>query len=171
MAPDHGQPRTISRPVYVTVFGLLFVFWTALAVVAALVLGARAWDERDDDAAAAVPTSTAAVTLSPTPTAAPEPRPAEVPLTAAPVTLPFDTGEPEQHLFFHIECDRGLLVIITTDEHVFAESFCGPIAPANVEPFLGMPVRITIEGLLLELTSAQGARMRFGVARSWVEDR
>jgi hypothetical protein len=148
--------------------GVLFLFWTALIVCVAVVFTMTAWDDRDGDgdAQAAPPSPTAVVS----PTATPLPRPVDVPLTASPVDGMFDTGEVEQHLFFHIGCSDGLLVIITTDEHVYAETFCSSIPQEQVVPFLGRPVRITISEGRLDLVTEDGARLQFGVQRAWVDE-
>jgi hypothetical protein len=150
--------------------GVLFVFWAALIVCVAVVFAMTAWDDRDggDDAQAAPPSATAVV--QPTATSTPEPRPVDVPLTALPIDGTFDTGEPEQHLFFHIGCSEGVLVIVTTDEHVYAETFCSAIPQQQVVPFLGRPVRITISEGRLDLVADNGARLQFGVQRAWVDE-
>jgi hypothetical protein len=169
MDADSAQPRVLSRRVYFTVVGVLLAFWAATIVCVVVVFGIAAWDDRDGDDAhgATPPTATAVVT----PTATPEPRPPDVPLSAAPIDGTFDTGELEQHLFFHIGCEDGVLVIVTTDEHVYAETFCGPIQQPLIVPFLGRAVRITIDEGRLDLVSVDGERMQFGVQRAWVEKR
>jgi hypothetical protein len=154
--------------VYFTVVGVLLLFWASLLVCLAVVFVMTAWDDRDgrDDAQAAPPSATVVVQ----PTATPLPRPVDVPLTALPVEGTFDTGEPEQHLFFHVGCSDGVLVIITTDEHVYAETFCSSIPQEQVVPFLGQPVRITISEGRLDLVADSGARLQFGVQRAWVDE-
>lgn len=167
---EPAQPRLLSRRLYFAVMGVLALFWATLIVCVAVVVGMAAWDDRDDDGAQAAPQASATAVV--TPSATPEPRPVDVPLTAAKIEGSFDTGELEQHLFFHIGCDEGVLVIITTDEHVYAETFCGgPIPQPLVEPFLGRAVRITINEGRLDMTSVDGERLQFGVQRAWVEER
>ncbi len=149
------------------VFGVLFTFWTALAVcIAAIIITAD--DERDGNAAV-LPTATG---VAPTATALPEARPREVPLTATPLDGDYDSGEPRQHLFFHLGCTGGVLVIITTDERVYAETVCPDrIEPVYVNPFLGDPVRITVTEGHLEIVTADGARLTFEVERAWIDAR
>jgi hypothetical protein len=156
----------LPRPVHIAVLCILFAFWTAVAVCVAVVFAMTAWDDRGDDGTRTVAPSATAVT---SPTQTPEPRPDEVPLTAAAIDGVFDTGKAERHLFFHIGCVDGVLAIITTDEHVYAETFCNSIPQDLVVPFLGRPVRITISEGRLDLVSVDGARLQFGVQRAWVD--
>jgi hypothetical protein len=152
------------------VFAVLFAFWTAMAVCFAAVVIVTAWDARDDDAAsAAAPTSTSAPTQA-TPT--PDARPAMVPATAQPLTGEYDSGELPRHLFFHLECAGDVLAVITTDEHVYAETECPPtVDPVFVRPFQGDPVRITIADAQMDIVSLDGERLTFDIGRAWIEPR
>jgi hypothetical protein len=167
-APESG-PKPLSRRVYFTVLGVLVLFWSSLIVCVAVVFAMAAWENGDgDDAQAAAPSATAVAGATATATPA-VPRPTDVPLSASPVDGAFDTGPAAEHLFFHIGCDDGVLVIVTTDEHVYAETFCDSIPPELRVEFLGRPVRITISEGRLDLVSVDGARLQFGVQRAWVE--
>ena len=149
------------------VFGVLFVFWLAVAVCVGAIVIASAWDAREDDAMAAVPIVTP---TTPVATATPDARPPAVPLTASPVEGEFDSGEPAQHLFFDLHCSADVLVIITTDEHVYAETACPPrIEPVYIAPFQGDPVRVTIAEGLLEMATVAGERLTFDIGRAWIE--
>ncbi len=160
----HQTPR-----LYALMMGVLFAFWAVVVVCVVVVFSISAWRDRPaDDAAAIAPTATPAPAVSPTPA----PRPADVPLSAQLIEGAFDTGEPEQHLFFHIGCIDGVLAVVTTDERLYAESPCAtPIPQAQIEPFLGVPVRITIGEGRLDLSSLSGGRLQFSIARAWVVER
>ena len=93
-------------------------------------------------------------------------------MSAAPVTGEFDTGEPQQHIFFNLACADGVLTVITTDEHVFAETGCPTaIDPIFVRPFLADPVRITVTSGQLEILSIEGERLTFPIGRAWIDRR
>lgn len=164
-----SDPHQMPRLPYALVMGVLFMFWAAVVVCVAVVFSISAWRDRPaDDAAAVAPTATPVP--APSPTLAP--RPADVPLSAQLIEGAFDTGEPEQHLFFHVGCIDGVLAVVTTDERLYAESPCAtPIPPARIEPFLGVPVRITVGEGRLDLSSPSGGRLQFAIGRAWVEER
>ena len=168
---DHDEKKAHSSRLPAAVaFGVLFVFWVAIAVCVAAIAIDSAWDARDDGAAAAAPTAT--VAAEPTPVATPEPRPPGVPMTAAPVDGEFDTGEPQVHLFFNLACADGLLTVVTTDELVFAETACPTaIEPVFLEPFLTDPVRIAVANGQLDIVSVEGERLTFPIGRAWIERR
>jgi len=151
--------------------GVLFAFWAAIAVSVAAIAIASAWDAREDEVSAAAPTATiAAPTVAPTPT--PAARPNSVPLTAAQIEGEFDSGDPAQHLFFHLGCNVDVLIVITTDERVYAETACPPtIEPVYVRAFQGVPVRLTIAEGQLEIATTTGERLTFDVGRAWIETR
>ncbi len=165
----HSHRHDTPRLPYALVMGVLFTFWAAVVVCVAVVFSISAWRDRQaDDAAAIAPTATAVAA----PTATPALRPSTVPLSARLIEGTFDTGEPEQHLFFHIGCAGGVLAVVTTSERLYAESPCdAPIPQAQIEPFLGVPVRITIGDGRLDLSSAAGDVLRFPIGRVWVEER
>jgi hypothetical protein len=155
--------------------GVLFAFWSATAVCVAAIAIASAWDAREDAASAAAPTPTivapTAVTAAPTaaPTATPEPRPRLVPLAAEPLRGDFDSGAPEQHLFFHLDCAGGVLLVITTDEQVYAETVCpATIEPVYLQALQGVPVRLTVAEGQLEISTRLGARLTFPIGRAWI---
>jgi hypothetical protein len=165
-APQQEPQPARSRLPFVAVFGVLFAFWVAIAVCVAAIVIDSAWDARDGAASVAAPTAT----LAPAPTATPEARPPGVPSTAAEVEGDFDSGEPEQHLFFNLLCEDDVLRIVTTDERVFAETGCPPVIdPIFVEPFRGDRVRITVTDAMLDIVTIAGERLTFPVARVWVE--
>lgn len=164
-----SRPGESPRPSYALVMGVLFTFWAAVVICVAVVFSLSAWRDRPG-AAAIAPAATP--TAVPAPTQTPAPRPADVPLSARLIEGSFDTGDPEQHLFFHIGCVDGVLAVVTTDEHVYAESPCVTQIPqAQIEPFLGVPVRITVGEGRLELSSPSGDRMQFVIGRAWVDER
>ena len=152
------------------VFGVLFVFWAAMAVCVAAIVIVAAWDGRDGGATAAAPAATVAVSPTPAPTATPQTRPPGVPLTAEPLEGDYDSGEPQQHLFFHLGCVEGVLMVVTTDERVFGEMECPAfIDPLFVRPFLGDPVRITVAEGRIEIVTIAGERLTFPIGRVWIE--
>jgi hypothetical protein len=154
------------------VFGVLFLFWAATAVCVAAIVTVAAWDGRDDSATASAPTATVAATATPAPTSTPESRPRIVPLTAKPLAGDYDSGEPQQHLFFHLGCVEDVLAVITTDEHVFAEMVCPAfIDPLFVRPFLGDAVRITVAEGRIDIVTIAGERLTFPIGRVWIERR
>lgn len=147
------------------VMGVLFASWASVLVCAGIVYSISAWRNRSTDAAAVVaPTATA-----PAATATPARRPDAVPRSARLIEGTFDTGEPKQHLFFHIGCVDGVLAVVTTSEQLYAESSCeATISPAQIEPLLGMPVRIRIGDGRLDLSPAAGNTLTFSIGRVWV---
>jgi hypothetical protein len=166
--PDLHRHDTPRLP-YALVAGVLFTFWAAVAICVAMVFSISAWRDRQaDDAAAIAPTATAVSA----PAATPVPRPPAVPLSARLIEGTFESGEPEPHLFFHIGCADGVLAVITTEEQLYAESPCQtPIPRARIEPFLGMPVRVTVGDRRLDLSSAAGDALQFLIGRVWVVER
>ena len=151
--------------------GVLFVFWAATAVCIAAIVIASAWDAREGEVSAAVSTRTANVPTA-DPTATTEPRPSAVPASAQPLDGAFDTGQPPQHLFFHLDCADGVLVVITTDERLYAETSCPPVIdPIFVRAFQGVPVRLTIVEGELEIATTRDQRLTFPVGRAWIETR
>jgi hypothetical protein len=165
---DDARPPSAAG--YTLVAAILLTFWTAIAVCVGAVVVISAWDHRDRGEAVAVE-PTASPTIEPTATATPPVRPVGVPLSARPVEGAFDTGEPQQHLFFHIGCEQGVLSVVTTDERVYAQTFCPPPVPRELrERFLGKPVRITIADRRIEISSpAVAERLQFPIDRAWVE--
>ena len=157
--------RGTPRLPYLLVMGVLFTSWAAVLVCAAVVYSISAWRNRSADAATVVaPTATA-----PAATATPAPRPDAVPRSARLIEGTFDTGDPKQHLFFHIGCVAGVLAVVTTSEQLYAESSCeATISPAQIEPLLGMPVRITISDGRLDLSLAAGNTLTFTIGRVWL---
>jgi hypothetical protein len=152
---------------FAVAFAVLFAFWTAVAVCVIAVVTGVAWDARDDGTAAPRATATEA---APSPTATPDERPAGVPASAAELDGDFDSGVPEQHILFSIECAGDVLSVITTDERVFAETPCPPrIERAYIEPFLGDRVRITIVRGELNIVTTVGERLTFPVGRAWIQ--
>jgi hypothetical protein len=160
--PRNGRPPKLSFGV---IFGVLFVFWAATCVCVAAIVTVSAWDARSGESAAGP-------TPAPTATATPSPRPPSVPSSAEQLDGAYDSGMPEQHLFFNLACAGGVLVVITTDEHVYGETDCPPaIERFYLEPFLGDAVRLTVAGGVLEIVTTSGERLTFNVGRVWVERR
>jgi hypothetical protein len=155
--PDPHRHDTPRLP-YALVMSVLFTFWAVVVVCVAVVFSISAWRDRQaDDAAAIAPTATAA----PAPTATPAARPSAVPLSARLIEGTFDIG-----------CAGGVLAVVTTGEQLYAESPCAtPVPQARIEPFLGVPVRITVGDGRLDLSSAAGDALQFLIGRVWVEER
>lgn len=160
------------RRLWVLAMAILFVFWSMVVVTVSV---------------------TAALTMRPGehagPTAMPEPtrvaplRPAGVPLTASFVdadlalgdaTPPAGTPVRDQHLFYALRCDDGLLTVTTTHEIVYARVGCERywIPDDVVRPFLGEPVRVTIDRgdiVIASFMTIAGGTMRFEAEGVWLE--
>ena len=160
-----SRGRGAPRLPYMLVMGVLFASWAAVLVCAGVVYSISAWRDRSTSAAAVIaPTATALA-----PTATPAPRPGAVPPSARLIEGTFDTGDPEQHLFFHIGCAGGVLAVVTTSEQLYAESSCVAAIPrSRIDLLLGMPVRITISDGRLDLSPAAGNILTFSIGRVWL---
>lgn len=152
---------------------ILFAFW-AMVVVTVTVTAALTMrpGERDGGAAAPAPTE-----------AAPPQRPADVPLSArfidgdlvlGDATPPTGTAVGDQHLFYSLRCDDGLLTVTTTHAIVYATVQCVRywIPDDVVRPFLGEPVRTTIDQgdvVIASFMTIAGGTMRFEADGVWLE--
>ena len=152
---------------------ILFAFWAMIvvtvAVTAALTMRPGEQSER-------------VVAPAPTPVAPPQ-RPVEVPLSAAFVdgdlavgdaTPPLGAPVADQHLFYALRCDDDLLTVATTHEIVYATVACVRywIPDDVVRPFLGEPVRVTVDHggvVTVSFTTIAGGTMRFDAGGVWVE--
>jgi hypothetical protein len=123
---------------------ILFAFWATVAVIVSVT---AALTMRPGESAGGAVTS-------PRP-AVPE-RPAGVPASAMLVesdmqlgdaTPPTGTPVRDQHLFYALRCDDGLLTVATTHEVVYAAVDCERywIPDDVVRPFLGEPARVAVE--------------------------
>jgi hypothetical protein len=154
---------------------VLGLFWAGVVIFVAVYFGVTARDGDGVREFVAVQ-PTAAVTSIPsvmaTPAAAPtvRPKPPGAPESATLVT-DLDTGGPREHLLFHIGCQNGILAVVTTDEILLAEWPCDGIVISReqVAPFLGQPVRITVEdGKRLTVEGPEGRRFQFNVDSAWI---
>jgi hypothetical protein len=170
-----GPDAKVAKRWFGVVFGVLFAFWAAMAVCVAAIVIVAVGDGRGSKATAAASTApavTPAPTATPVSSPTPEPRPSAVPSSAQPLDSAYDSGEPQQHLLFHIGCADGILTVATTDEQVYAETDCpAEIQRVFVEPFLGDPVRITVAEGGIDIVTIDGERLTFPIGRVWIEQR
>jgi hypothetical protein len=155
------------RFAYFSATGALLLIWGALAVFAAAYVAVTLGD---DSAESSTVELVATATTVPTPEPTLRPRPPGAPLGATRV-VDLDTGEPKQHLFFHIGCTEGVLEVVTTDEIVLAEWPCEGVVfdPQEVQPFLGKPVRIVVEDSdYLAVESPGIGKFEFNIDSAWL---
>jgi hypothetical protein len=152
---------------------ILFAFW-AMVVVTVSVTAALTMRPGEQEVRAVAP--------APTEVAPPQ-RPPGVPLSAAFVEGDLSLGDAtpaagtavsEQHLFYALRCDDGLLTVATTHEVVYATVACVRywIPDDVVRPFLGEPVRVIVDqsGIVtVSFTTIAGGTMRFEVEGVWLE--
>jgi hypothetical protein len=152
---------------------ILFAFW-AMVVVTVSVTAALTMRPGEHDVRAVVPEPTQVALQQ---------RPVTVPLSAAFVdgdlalgdaTPPAGTAVSEQHLFYALRCDDGLLTVATTHEVVYATVACVRywIPDDVVRPFLGKPVRTTVDrdGIVtVSFRTLAGGTMRFEAEGVWLE--
>jgi hypothetical protein len=156
------------------IFGVLFLYWTVVVVIAATVFALAASGVGEDEAAAVSRSPTPVATSTPAATPTPE-RPAEVPSTAMLVTEDTTLPASGARLFFSLRCEDGLLAVSTTAETVFATVDCTQYwLPDDVlRPFLGTPVevRVAIDGTTrLFVDSDAGGTLRFDAGAVWIDE-
>jgi len=155
---------------WVLAMAILFVFWSMVVVTVSVT---AALTMRPGEHATAVPEPTRVV----------PPRPAGVPLTASFVDADLALGDAtpaagtpvaDQHIFYALFCDDDLLRVTTTHEIVYARIDCERywIPDDVVRPFLGEPVRVTIERgdiVIASFMTIAGGTMRFEAEGVWLE--
>lgn len=152
---------------------ILVAFWS-MVIVTVTVTAALAMRPGEHAGSAVAPGAQ--------PTAPPE-RPAEVPTTAVSVTTnrmlgdatpPAGTPVGEQHLFYTLRCDDGVLTVTTTHVIVYATVECNRywIPDDVVRPFLGEPVRVTVDQgdvVIASFMTIAGGTLRFEAGGVWLD--
>jgi hypothetical protein len=151
---------------------ILVAFWS-MVVVTVTVTAALAMRPGEHDGPAAAPVAQ--------PTVTPQ-RPADVPSTAVLVsgdlmlgdaTPPAGTPVADQHFFYTLRCDDGVLTVTTTHEIVYATVECSQywIPDDVVRPFLGEPVRVTVDQgdvVVASFMTIAGGTLRFDAGGVWL---
>jgi hypothetical protein len=162
------------RKLLPVIFGVLFLYWTAVVVIASTTFALAVTGVGEDEAAAVSRTATPDATATPAATPTPE-RPAEVPSTAALVTNDTTLPASGARLFFSLRCEDSLLAVSTTTENIFATVDCTQYwLPDDVlRPFLGTPVEIRVARgtpTLLFVDSEAGGTLRFEADAVWIDE-
>ena len=162
------------RKLLPVILGVLFLYWTAVVVIAATTFALAVTGVGEDEASAVSRSPTPGAMTTPEATATPE-RPAEVPSSAALVTVDTTLPASGARMFFSLRCEDGLLGVSTTAETVFATVECTDYwLPDDVlRPFLGTPVEVRIavgSPDLLFIDSEQGGTLRFEANAVWIDE-
>ena len=155
------------------VFGVLFVYWAIVVVIAATTFALAVTGVGEDNAVTLTPTSTLAATASPQPTPTPE-RPADVPSSAELVTADIRLPAGDDRRFFSLRCEEDLLAVATTAETVFATVDCTDywLSDDVLRPILGAPVEIRVavnDPSRLFIDAGDRGVLRFDADAVWID--
>jgi hypothetical protein len=170
-APRQGFPR-LSGTTFAVVLGLLAAFWTASVIVVLVGFSLRAWDDRGHQAAvvASLPSAVPVPTTQPV-----DARPAAVPASAQTVERNLVLGDVAEgiHFFEHMQCDAGVMTIVTSKETLYAEVPCDRMLPdTTLARLRAQVIRIRLVDGSLFLEAFFVSSFRFdGVGRVWLETR